>query len=142
MQDSTFQIFQPYIIGAIFGVVGVYLAGFVKEFFDERARKAKHKRDIASQVIHICNEASTGNFKKTPRNIENIHNVLTDLEGIDNKMCESMDKFVSEWQIFAKGQNFRLVSNDRDKFINDGLESIEEYRRELINWANTIRAGN
>ena len=72
---------QPYVIGRIFGVIGTFATGFSKEFFEERARVAKHRREVARHVLRICNEASTGNFKQAPREIGDVHAALTDLAG-------------------------------------------------------------
>lgn len=131
---------QPYIIGAIFGSIGTFLTGFAKEIFDERARKKKHKLDIARQVLKICNEASTNNFKQPPRSIEHVYSVLTDLEGINKKMSIEMEKFVSSWQIMTNPND--IPFSDKGKYFPDELNRAEEKRKTLIEWANKIRTGN
>lgn len=60
--DVIISTFTPYIIGAIFGVVGMFTTGFAKEFFSERARTKKHRIDVAREVYKVINEASSEVF--------------------------------------------------------------------------------
>jgi hypothetical protein len=138
-----FVMLSPYLIGATLGVLGTFVTGFVKEFFDERRRISKHKLEVARQVLRICNEASTCNFKSPPRDIEHINSVLTDIEGIDSAQEKILTSFVSRWQIIninaQTGNNGlnKLKTEDFVTMINDN----EESRKELVSWANTIRVG-
>src|ERR1035437_2175144 len=83
---------MPYIIGGIGGVITLFASGFLKEFFDERARRSRHKREVARHVFRICIEASTNSFIVEPRNMEDIYSSLTDLEGLDKKMAVNMNE--------------------------------------------------
>lgn len=131
----------PYAIGAIFGVVSLFASGFLKEFFDERARIATHKRNVARHVLKICIEASTNNFRVVSREMEDIYSALTDLEGIDKKMNGEMEKFVSSWGTFARERSKKNLSPDDVKFAKSELDRVEEKRKILVTWANKIRAG-
>lgn len=139
--DKILTTLLPYIIGAFFGVVGSFITGFSKEFFDERLRKAKHKRDVARQVLKICNEASTGNFRSAPRDVEYVNSVLTDLEGVDKNKSVEMEEFISSWQIFAR-ERLRTPLNSGDvKFAKEELGRADGKRKILVVWANKIRTG-
>lgn len=132
---------QPYIIGAIGGIISLFASGFLKEFFDERKRKAKHKRDVARQVLKICNEASTGNFKCAPRDIEHINSVLTDVEGVDKKMVLTMTSLISLWGRIIEHSEKSNQSNASEGHYVEMLRDVEEKRKVIITWANKIRAG-
>ncbi len=130
-----------YVVGAILGVVGLFASGFLKEFFGERARKAKHKRNVARHVLKICIEASTNNFLLPPREMEDIYSAITDLEGIDKKMGAAMEKFISSWYFIKEHQ--RSNSNHDDaKFLKENLDRVERERKVLVTWANKIRTGS
>ena len=129
---------QPYVIGFIFGVITLFVTGFSKEFFGERERKAKHKREVARHLLNICNEASTVNFRQPPKDIGKINATLTDLEGINTEIEKIANSFVSSWQII-----YSLVrpgmSSDERKHLVELLDEIEIKRKELVNWANKLR---
>ncbi len=128
---------MPYVIGAIGGMVTIFVTGFFKEFFDERARITQHKRNVARHVLKICIEASTNNFKIAPREMEDIYSVLTDLEGIDKKMSVEMEKFVSSWGLIIEHSKSHGAA-----FLKENLDRVEKKRKILVAWANKIRAGN
>lgn len=125
----------PYIAGAIIGVVGSFGSGFVREFFDERARKLKHRRNVARQVLKICNEASTGNFLARPRDQEHIESVLTDVGGIDRNITITMNSFIKLWERTS------LEAQNTTQYA-ETLRDIKEKRQQLIHWANKIRVGD
>jgi hypothetical protein len=133
---------QPYIIGAVFGFIGSFAAGFKTEIFNERARKARHKLDVAIQVHKICNEASTGNFRTAPRDMEHVNSVLTDLDGVDKKMGKTMNSFINSWQLLVEFYQEGGSHHEEREFFNDLLKDAEENRKTLVGWANKIRAGN
>jgi hypothetical protein len=130
----------PYFVGAILGIISLFVSGFFKEFFDERARIAEHKRNVARHVLKICIEASTNNFKHEPRNMEDIYSVLTDLEGIDKEMSVQMERFVSSWALINNRTKSDL-SHDNVRLLTKNLSDIEKQRKVLIAWANKIRTG-
>ena len=130
----------PYIIGAIGGIASLYASGYCKEYFDERARIAKHKREVARQVLQICNEASTSNFKLLPRDIEHVNSVLTNVEGINSNMEAIMNRFISLWQLIAQISQSHL-GKEETKDLREMLKEVEEKRKRLVDWANSIRIG-
>lgn len=132
--------------GFIFGVAATLFitagTGFIKEFFDERARKRKHELEVARHVLGICNEASTGNFREPPREMEHINSTLTDLEGINEEMSVKMTEFVSSWRTFSRERSNGDLSPDNVKFAKGELDRAEKNRKILITWANKIRVGS
>lgn len=139
--EQIFSKILPYIIGAIGGIVSLLASGFLKEYFDERTRIAKHKRNVTRQVLKICNEASTGNFRRSPRDIEHINSILTDLEGIDKKMEIIMNGFVNLWERIIEHSKKTGQEETGRKYYAEMLNDIEEKRKKLTFWANKIRVG-
>lgn len=133
--------FITLIIGGITFACGLYFRGFTKEWFDNRARMAKHKLNVARHVLEICNEASTNHFSKAPRGMEHIHSVLTNVEGLDKKIEPVMNSFVSKWQMLVTMQTTKALSNDGEKYIGELMANIEENRKVMVAWANKIRVG-
>jgi hypothetical protein len=75
------------------GAVGFYFnfaGGFSKEFFDERARKKKHKLNVAQHVLQICNEGFTMHYIESPRDIEHVNSVINNLKGIDEDVEQTI----------------------------------------------------
>lgn len=137
----TSDTWLPYVVGAIGGVIGLFTSGFLKEFFDERARVAKHKRNVARHVLGICIEASTNNFLRAPRDMEDIYGVLTDLEGIDKDMEIVMNNFVNLWGRMIDVRNKENPTKEDNKHFAEMLKEIEEKRKILTAWANKVRVG-
>src|SRR4051794_33290680 len=108
--EQFFQQVGILIVGAILGIFGTLGTGYGKEYFDERARQRKHKINVANEVHKLLHEASTGNFKRSPRDIEHINKVLTDLEGIDKEMGKNMNEFVNDWMLMVEQHN--MISRD------------------------------
>ncbi len=140
--NQIIDILLPYLIGAVLGVVGAFGTGYVKEFFDERARIAKHKRDVARLVLKICNEASTGNFKRPPRDIESINSVLTDVEGVDKEIELIMNNFVNLWGRIVEQSQKSNMDKDETRHLVKMLNDVEKDRKKLTSWSNQLRAGN
>ena len=140
--ETVIQTIQPYVIGAIGGAGSLFLTGFVKELFEERARKAEHKRNVAIQVHKICNEASTGNFKRPARDDEHVNSVMTDLDGIDEEMGVVMNRLVASWRLNTdpKKLDFHYPLESEKDHIERNRQ-IETDRNILVAWANKIRAG-
>jgi hypothetical protein len=132
--------------GFIFGVAATLLVavgtGFIKEFFDERARKKKHKLEVARHVLRICNEASTGNFRHAPREMEDINSTLTDLEGVDKEMETIMNSFVNLWGRLVEASGKAGQGEAGQRHFIEMSNDIEEKRKALITWANRIRVGS
>jgi hypothetical protein len=139
-QYELIKIALLYIIGTG-GIVTLLWKGFLKEFFDERKRIAKHKLNVARHVLKVCNEASTGNFKRPPRDIEHIHSVLTDVEGFNSDMEKTMTSFISLWQHVVHLSENRLKRAVNEKDFTKTLRDVEKKRKILVGWANKIRAG-
>lgn len=131
----------PYAIGAVGGIVGAFASGFLKEFFDERARRSRHKRDVARQVLIICNEASTENFRRAARNIEYVNSVMTDLDGVNEKMGAHMNSFINLWGRILDASQKKNQQEVEQKYFIEMLSEIEDKRKLLIAWANKIRVG-
>lgn len=133
----------PYVIGAIGGILTLFASGFFKSFFDESARQATHKREVARHILKICIEASTNSFISKPRDMEDIYSALTDLEGLDKQIMKHMENFVTSWQfISVKNNNTRLKNADDKKFFQEHYSGIEKERKILVKWANEIRVGH
>ncbi len=142
--NQLFGIALPVVTavgGILLGVIGSFGSGFVKEFFDERARKAQHKREVARHVLQICNEASTCSYRHSPRDVEKINSTLTNLEGFDHKACVTMEKFSSSWQCFAREHSKGKMTPEDVRFAKEQLDDAEEARKILVPWANKIRIG-
>jgi len=137
---NTADTVMPYAVGAIGGVLTLFASGFLKEIFDERARQAEHKRNIARHVLKICIEASTNSFIVKPREMEDIYSALTDLEGIDKEMALNMDQFVSSWQFISRIQKLDSLRGDK-KLFKEHFDRVEKKRKILVAWANKIRVG-
>lgn len=129
--ELIYQILWKLLIFAG-GVVATLIAevntGFVKEIFEERARKRTHKINVANKVLKICNEASVGNYCIPPRDVEHVFSVMTDLGGIDVDMGRLMVEVVSYWIILSKTKHQIRIE-------------VDEKRIKLVTWANMIRAG-
>lgn len=142
MNNQLATALQPYVIGAIFGVIGLFASGFLKEFFDERARIATHKRNVARHVLKVCIEASTHNFLTAPRNMEDVYSLLTDLEGIDKGIETKMSDFINLWGRIIEIKNKEKYSEEDNKNYVEMMGQIEKDRKALVAWANAIRTGN
>lgn len=90
------------VVGGVLGFFGNFLGGFSKEFFDERARKKRHKIDVARAFQKIVTEASTNGFEMLPGDIEAVYNVLDDVKGVDAAVGEKSNIFVGNWQVLAQ----------------------------------------
>jgi len=130
-----------FIIGVLSTLTITFGSGFIKEFFDERTRTAKHKRNVAREVHKIINEASSGNYRKAPRDIEYANGVLTDLDGVDEKMGICMNSFVNLWNRIIGASKQTEQSERGEKYLINMLNEIEINRKELSTWANKLRAG-
>lgn len=139
--NDFFSKLTPYIIGAILGIAGTFVTGFAKEFFDERARRFKHKLEVARHVLRVCNEASTGNFRKTPRDMEHVNSVLTNLDGIDAEMGVVMNSFVSLWGRLVEQSGMAEQDEVGRRHYVEMLSEVEQKRKILVAWANRIRVG-
>lgn len=133
--------FTTLIIGGITFACGLYFRGFTKEWFDNRARVAKHKLNVARHVLEICTEASTNHFSKAPRDMEHVHSVLTNVEGLDKEIEAVMNSFVSKWQMLVTMKNTNDLSNDGVKYTAELMADVEENRKILVEWSNKIRVG-
>lgn len=116
-------------LGAVGGIIGTittkFTDGYLKIFFDEKRRKARHIQNIAREVLIIINEAKTYNFNEYPRSREHINSVLTDVESVDKEMGIVMTRFVELW-----------IATIRARFHNkDMFNEIEEKKKILKVWA-------
>lgn len=127
------------VIGFILGVGTKFADSYIKEFFDNRKRKAEHKRTIAEEVLKICNEASTNSFRIPPREMEHVNKILTEVELIDKQMETKMNEFVSSWNSFASRRNAGHISPEEVKFQKEQLDRAEERRKTLIQITNKMR---
>lgn len=132
-------ITSPFIAAPIGYILGQFLPGFSKEFFDERARRKRHKIEVAIQVHKICNEASTGNYKLTPRSQEHVNSILTDLAGISEEMENEMLTFINLWRLI-RDFNTEANSVEGKKYYMELNMKIEPKRKKLTSWANKIRS--
>lgn len=128
------------VIGAGGGIGGIFVTGFSREYFEERERKAKHKRNVARSVLKICNEASASTFKNPPRDNEHVISVLTDLEGIDRFIAEEMTSFINLWRRRSEIKN--VISLEDNHFAIELKNDAENKRKHIIAWANKITSGN
>lgn len=140
--DKIISTIMPYILGGIAGFGSAFLPGFAKEFFDERARRFKHKLHVSRHVLGICNEASTGNFRKPPRDMEHVNGTLTNLDGIDTEIGAVMNSFVNLWGRLVEQSEELEQNKDKSKFYIEMLNEIEKKRKILVIWANKIRVGS
>jgi hypothetical protein len=143
MSQDLVKITAPYVIGGILGALGTIGTGFVKEFFDERARRAKHKRNVAREVHALCIEASTGNFRTPARDHEHVNSTMTDLDGVDRKMGVALNRFVTLWGliIYETQKDKRNASKEDYAYFKGLLDEVQEKRKILVGWANKMRAG-
>lgn len=141
---------NSFVVGAGTLVVGFIsgqlLPGFAKEWFAERERRRKHKLNVAIEVHKICNEIKTGNYRTLPRDWEHVNSVLTDVEGVDEKMGVVMAEFlelcqdVFEDYLAERGDlPERGVSTAKEKFQN--YQKVENKRKILVKWSNKLRTG-
>jgi len=130
------------VLGYLLGIFTKFVDGYIKSYFVEKERRDKHKREVARQVLKLCNEASTNSFRKAPRDMEHINSVLTDLEGIDKDMSVEMEKFSTSWQLIPRERSRGDLSSDDARFLKSNIDRAERKRKILISWANKIRAGN
>ncbi len=132
------QFIFPYLVGVVSGIGGMYFSGLLNEHFKEKARVAEHKRNVAKHVLKICNEASTKNFNKQPREIEDINSALTDLDGIDLEMGKVFNNFVTDWGLIS-GEKVRTYSDFDDKeYLAELRNDVEKKRKTLVDWAAKI----
>ncbi len=101
----------------------------------------KLKLQVARHVLGICNEASTGNFRKASRNTEHVNSVLTNLDGVDEKMEVVMNSFVSLWGRLVEHSGKAEQGEPGRKHYVEMLNEVEQKRKILVAWANKIRAG-
>ena len=115
-------------LGVVGGIIGTITTKFAHEylkiFFDEKRRKAKHIQNVAREVLIITNEANTYNYTEYPRSREHINSVLIDVESVDKEMGIVMNEFVELW--------IALRVQFRNK---DMLNEIKEKREILKAWA-------
>jgi len=131
-----------FIAGIISALIIAMATGFIKEFFDERTRKKKHRLEVARQIIKICNEAETNFYGQPPRDIEHINSVTIDTLGIDKKVGTQMKEFIDMWigvNSFIKEHPPNTVPNveKRDRIVKE----ITIRKEILVDWANKIRIG-
>jgi hypothetical protein len=122
------------VVGGVLGFFGNFLGGFSNEFFDERARKKRHKIDVARAFQKIVAEASTNGFKVLPRDMEDVHSVLDDVKGVDAAVGENANIFVGNWQVIA--HTHADSGNYRDE-----LQETRDLRDELTEWCNKVKNG-
>jgi hypothetical protein len=134
----------PVIISSVIsGAVGFYFnfaRGFSKEFFDKRARKEKHKLNVAQHVFQICNEADTNSFRVLPKDIEHINSVKKNVKALDEKVGNTMTEFISSWYTFARGRKNESRAEDI-RFLDREHKQAETRMMKLLEWANKIRIG-
>lgn len=130
-----------FVAGVISALLVAYGSGYIAEYFTERGRIAKHKRDVARLVIKICTEASTSSYCNTPRDMERVNSVLTDLEGIDKEMCLDMETLISSWGVLSRRRSNGKLGTEDIVFATDLRNRAEEKRLKLITWATKIRLG-
>lgn len=115
-------------LGAVAGIIGTiatkFADGYLKFFFEEKRRKAKHIQNIAREVLIIINEAKTYNYNEYPRDREHINSVLMDVESVDKETGIVMNKFVELWI------TLRIHFYNKDRLIK-----IEKKRKILKAWA-------
>lgn len=135
---------QPYLVGAVGGIGTMYFSGYVREYFDERARKAKHKRNVAREVHQLVNEANTGNFRIPARSQEHVNSVLTDLDGVDRHMGKTLNRFVALWGLLVPELQKDKAKERKEEYdyLMGMLHEVEEKRKILAEWANRIRVGS
>jgi hypothetical protein len=132
--ESLISTAIPYVIGGVLGFFGNFLSGFSKEFFDERARKKRHKIDVARAFQKIVTEASTNGFNMLPRDMEHVHSVLDDVKGVDAAVDEKANIFVGNWQVIA--HTHTDGGNNRDV-----IQETRDLRDELTEWCNKVKNG-
>lgn len=115
--------------GSILTILTKFADGWIQGYFNEKERKAKHKRNVAREVHSICNEALTTRFQYKPRNMEHINHVVSDVEGVDKEMGMVINKFIVAWH---ECSNMSLP-------IPVSVRIAEKYRATLEEWANKIR---
>jgi hypothetical protein len=128
------------LIGVVSTLVLLFGTGFIKEFFDERARIKKHLLSVAQDLLQICNQASTYNYKLFPRDRENVNSVLTNVEGIDNELGKVFNNFVNIWYLIANLSQTRMGKNETQDY-REMLKKIDSQRSVLTTWANKFRNG-
>lgn len=135
------QIILPYLTGVISGVILTIASGFSKEIFDERARKAKHKINVAREVHNIVVEARAGKYKIPPRDLEHIHSVIIDLGGIDETQEEMLAVFANYWSDYAKGKMVYMDGVYPLAPLSDVKGELRARASSLIWWEREIRVG-
>jgi hypothetical protein len=131
----------PYLVAGAVGFYFNFAGGFSKEFFAERARKKRHKINVANEVHRLVNEASTGNFTVVPRDAEHTNAVMTDLDGVDEEMGKVITVFVARWYQIANMDTQGLQRIESTKHLMELRKEVEEKRVILIEWSTKVRAG-
>jgi hypothetical protein len=152
--DQIINATFPLVTAAVGYIGGQFIPGFSKEFFAERARKKRHKIEVARKVLNICTEAKTGDFLLVPSSMEEVNRTLANVEGVDEKMGVAMTNMVNSWITLARLDANGGLSDEARRFERELLKNptqlnrsamlnyAKEENRVLVIWANKIRAGN
>ena len=131
----------PYVIGGVVGIAGTYATGFAKEFFDERARKRRHRLDVAREAHKIVNEAITTRFQSEPRDLEHAYSVAVDVRGVDKEYGDKFYNLLGNWKVFALKPDYQGKS-ERENIAsrNKHFERLINSAFELQSWSSRIRS--
>lgn len=135
--DALVKQLPAFLVG---GVIGTFFKGFTKEFFDERSRIAKHNRNVARHILKLCNEASSSNYHIKPRDMEDVHAAMNDLEGVNKSMNKHLISFVAQWQLIVIDYQARNTGINVERTIIETQNDIEHHYKILVDWANGLRA--
>src|SRR3989338_8350453 len=77
------------------------LEKYFDKFIDDQKRRSSNKNNLGTELLKICNEASSKGYSVRPRDIEHIFFVSSRIESLDAELHKSFNDFLSSWQLIA-----------------------------------------
>lgn len=141
---NTFASLLPgFFIGSVSTSLANFFTGLSGEFFAERARKSKHKIDVARHVSDLVGEViSSKSYTEFPRDMEKAMRTVGDLKAISHRMAKKLERFLSRWQLIAScSKDPSINETEKEKTLIEWRREADTLCEELSIWVSRVKAG-